>query len=198
MFPIPADAPVVGIIANLHPIKGHKVFLTAAASVLQTYPQTVFLIVGRDIGIKSELEAFAQELHIRDAVMFTGERDDIPEILSILDIQVSSSFSESFSNVILEGMAAGKPVVATEVGGTPELVVPEQTGLLVPAGNPQCLAEAMMRLLGDQALRVQMGHAGRRRIELLFRIEQTVQQLEGFYQQITQPGLDREPFERKR
>jgi glycosyltransferase involved in cell wall biosynthesis len=185
-FPIPADAPVVGIIANLHPIKGHKDFLTAAAAVLQMYPQTVFLVVGRDIGIKSELEAFAQELHIRDAVIFTGERDDIPDILSILDLQVSSSLSESFSNVILEGMAAGKPIVATAVGGTPELVVHEETGFLVPAGNSQRLAEAMIRLLGDQALRVQMGDAGRRRIELLFRIEQTVQQLEAFYHNLVQ------------
>jgi glycosyltransferase involved in cell wall biosynthesis len=181
---IPEDHHVVGIIANLRPCKGLRGFLKAAALVLQSYPQTTFLIVGRDDGLKVELQLLAKELHISDSIIFTGERDDIPEILSMFDILVSSSLTEGLSNAILEGMALGKPVIATNVGGTPELVVHEQTGLLVSPGNPGYLAEAVIRLLGGCELRNRLGSAGLKRVEMLFCLERMVNQTETFYEEL--------------
>lgn len=181
---VPDDSLMVGIVASLHPRKGHRDFLKAATLVLQIYPRTIFLVVGRDEGVRTSLEALAKELHISDSIIFTGERDDIPELLSIIDIQVSSSFIEGLSNSILEGMAAGKPIIATHVSGTPELVVHEKTGLLVPPGNPQRLAEAIIRILSDRELRIQMGNAGRQRIKNFFPIDQMIDQTEAFYRNL--------------
>ncbi|GAK57259.1 putative glycosyl transferase, group 1 [Candidatus Vecturithrix granuli] len=181
---IPKHAAVVGIIANLHPRKGHQIFLNAAALVLQIYPGTRFLIIGRDDGMKASLEALTHTLHIEHAVRFTGERDDIPELLSVIDIQVSSSHIEGLSNALLEGMAAGKPIVATHVSGNPELIVDGHTGILVPPDNPERLAQAILRLLADQDLRSNMGKAGRQRAEQVFNIDQMVNTTERLYKNL--------------
>lgn len=181
---LPENALVIGVIATLRPRKGYQDFLNAAAHVLQKYPQTVFLLVGRDGGSRDALENLAQELHISHSIFFTGERDDIPEVLSSLDVQVCCSFYEGLSNAILEGMAAGNPMIATNIAGNPELVVHEQTGLLVPPGEPQCLAEAIIRLLGDKTLRIQMGALGRQRVEKLFRMDQMIHATVSLYQNL--------------
>ncbi len=181
---IPDNTYVIGMVANLRPVKGPQDFLKAAARVLQISPQTVFLCVGRSADMQPELTTLAANLGIQDALRFTGERDDIPDLLSIFDVQVSSSLEEGFSNAILEGMAMGKPIVATDVGGNPELVVHEHTGLLVPPGNPDRLAEAILRVLGDQSLREQFGQAGRQRITTLFRVEEMIHQLDTLYQNL--------------
>jgi glycosyltransferase involved in cell wall biosynthesis len=181
---LPEDALTVGMVANLHPYKGHRVFLHAAARVLQHCPHTRFLIVGRDRGIRAELERLADALGICEQVTFTGERTDIPKVLAVLDVQVSASFIESVSNALMEGMAAGKPIVATAIAGTPELVLHEQTGLLAPAGAPDALAGAIVRLLNNSALRQQMGQAGQQRIRQCFSMEQMIQQTEALYQKL--------------
>lgn len=181
---IPKTSTIVGIIANLHPRKGHEVFLSAAARVLKIYPETLFLIIGRDDGMKASLESLSRELQIEHAIMFTGERDDIPELLSLIDIQVSSSHIEGLSNALLEGMAAGKPIVATNVSGNPELVIDEHTGILVPPDNPERLATAILRLLADPELRSNMGKAARQRTEQVFKIEQMVSDTEKLYKNL--------------
>ncbi len=182
-FGIPDNVRIVGIIANLIPYKGHQDFLNAAARVLHVFPHTTFLLIGRDHhGSRSDLEQIAEQLHIRQSVIFTGVRDDIPELLAILDVQVSPSLTESLSNAILEGMAAAKPVVATHVGGNVELIIHEETGLLVPPGNPDSLAAAIMRLLGDEELRLHLGRAGRKRVAEMFQMERMLEQTEAFYE----------------
>ncbi|MBD3306534.1 glycosyltransferase [candidate division KSB3 bacterium] len=188
-FDIPETSPVVGIIANLHYCKGHTDFLHAASIVAASYPEAVFLIVGRDEGMRGHLEALAESLGIAQAVRFTGERRDIPAVLSLLDIQVSASLTESLSNAILEGMAAGKPIIATDVGGSAELVVHETTGLLVPPQQPERLAAAMSRLLGDCKLRADMGHAGRQRVSQKFHIDHTVRQTEALYLRLCRTAM---------
>ena len=179
---IPPDAQVVGMIANLRPCKGHQDFLQAAALVLQRYPRTVFWLVGEDRGLQPSLERLAVELRIREAILFAGARDDISAMLAIIDVLASASLTESLSNAILEGMAQGKPIVATHVGGTPELITHGETGLLVPPQNPARFAEALNHLLGDRALQHQMGVAGRRKVEARFGMEQMIQATEAFYQ----------------
>lgn len=125
------NRPVVGILAALRPIKGHKYFLEAASLVLQKFPEVYFLIVGwydPESNYYKELKDMTTKLNMEKSVIFTGGRSDIPEMLSIMDISAFSSINEGFSNAVLESMAAGKPVVATNSGGTPEAIVDGQTG----------------------------------------------------------------------
>jgi glycosyltransferase involved in cell wall biosynthesis len=183
-FHIPPHHHVIGIIARLRRYKGHLDFLNAAAQILRSYPNTTFLLVGRDDGLKPELECLAKQLHLSESVIFTGERHDIPDMLSMCDILVSSSLTEGLSNAILEGMALGKAVVATNVGGTPELVIHEQTGLLVPPSTPTLLAEAIIRLLANPELRSRLGHAGLKRVETLFDLKRMVHQTETCYEEL--------------
>jgi glycosyltransferase involved in cell wall biosynthesis len=178
-----AAAPLVGIIANLIPYKGHRDFLQSAAIVAAEFPQAHFLVVGRDDGIGAELRRLAGELGLFGRVLFTGPRRDIPQILSALDVQVLASHQEAFSNAILEGMAAGKPLVVTDVGGNPEAVLDGETGFVVPPHDPQALADAVLRLLRDEKVRLRLGEAGQRRVREFFSVESMVQKTERIYQE---------------
>ena len=121
------------------------------------------------------LESEARRLDLQSVVQLAGERNNIPELLAASDVFVLSSRSEGLPLSILEAMAAGLPVVATNVGGVPELVVQEETGFLVPPGDPQALAVALERLLGDSTLRRRLGAAGRLRAEERFDLVSTRQ-----------------------
>lgn len=178
---IPENAPVIGIIANLHPHKGYKEFLLAARNVHQQYPEARFLCIGEDRGIQQELENLVYETGLEQFVLFLGLRTDIPELLSLFDIQVSTSYEEGFSNAILEGMASGKAIVATAVGGTPESIVHEQTGLLVPAHNSDILAHAICSLLERPAFALQLGLNARNRAKEHFSLEKMIDKLEKLY-----------------
>jgi glycosyltransferase involved in cell wall biosynthesis len=145
----------VGMIARMNArYKNHHVFLRAAARLAAQFPGIEFPLVG-DGPLRNELEQTAQELGIRAQVQFLGDRRDIPAVLAGIDVSVVPSASESLSNVVLEAMAAGVPVVATRVGGNPELIN-EQRGLLVPPDDDQALASALGRLLTDAPLRATM------------------------------------------
>ena len=132
--------------------------------------------------MRPELEALASELGMTDVVAFTGEQQDIPALLAAIDILVSCSRIEGLSNAIMEGMAAGKAIIATNIDGTPELVRHEETGLLIPPGDPAQLAAAALRLLHDPALRRRLGDAARERAKTLFQMDKMIQQTEAFYE----------------
>src|SRR4029077_9155922 len=133
----------VGMIARMNdPVKNHPAFLRAAARVTRALPETEFLLVG-DGPLRSKLQVMAGDLGIAERVHFAGERHDIPAMLSSMDVSVLISSSESLSNVILESMAAGVPVVATDVGGNSELVTDGETGVLVPPGDEDRLVEVL-------------------------------------------------------
>ena len=147
----------VGMIARMNSLaKNHLVFLRAAARLRLEFPHAEYLIAG-DGPLRKELEAEAAQLALGDRVRFLGDRRDIPALLASLDVSVLPSASESLSNAILESMAAGVPVVASDVGGNPELVS-EDRGMLVAAGDEIGLSDALARLLRDGELRRQMGH----------------------------------------
>jgi glycosyltransferase involved in cell wall biosynthesis len=142
-----------GMIARMnHPVKNHPAFLRAAAEVASRQPTVEFLLAG-DGPLRPELERQVVRLGLKGRVLFLGDSRDIPAVLAALDILVVPSSSESLSNAILEAMAAGVPVVATAVGGTPELVVEGETGLLAPAGSDEALVAAMERFLTQPSLR---------------------------------------------
>lgn len=174
------SVPKVGIVGRLHPDKGHRYFLKAAAQTIKKKPKVEFLIVGHG-PLREELEDLSNELGLSDKVVFAGGRRDIPQIMFSLDILVLSSLEEGLGNVLLEAMASGKPVVATKVGGVPEIVLDGETGILVPSKNPDALAQAILKLLMNPALAKEMGRAGRRRVKKYFTIDRMVKGTEKVY-----------------
>jgi glycosyltransferase involved in cell wall biosynthesis len=150
-------------IARLDVQKGHDVLLRAAAQV----PGAHFVFAGEGPE-RAALEAQASTLGLRDRVLFLGHRTDVPELLAAADIFVLPSLYEGSSLAILEAMAAAKPIVATAIGGTDELIVDGRSGLLVPPADPQALAGALSQLLSSPELRVRLAEEARRRVEERF------------------------------
>ena len=144
-----------------------------------------FLVVG-DGGSKKELEEHACRLGLGQRIVFTGFRSDVPDLLSEAAISVLPSLSEGTSNTLLESMAAGIPVIATRVGGNPEVIEDGVSGLLVPPRDSAALAAATGRLLEDEDLALRLGQAGMRRVSELFSIEGSVHQTEHLYQRLVE------------
>jgi len=173
--------PVVGIVGRLIPCKGHRYFLEAAKTVLEQVPRARFVIVG-DGPLGPDLRRRARRLGIERQVIFTGfQRKELSSLYAIMDVLVLPSTYEPFGNVSLEAMAFGKPVVASNVGGIPEVVVDGETGLLVPPGHSASLAQAVLLLLKDKELARQMGKAGRKRLRNYFTRERAIKELEQIY-----------------
>jgi len=154
-------APLVGCVGKFTAIKGHGDFVRAAALVHETRPETRFVLVG-DGPLRKELESLASELGVAEAVRFAGVRSDVAGFLKTLDVFVLPSLTEGLPNVVLEAMAAARPVVATAVGGVPEVVEDGTSGLLTPPGDAGALAAAVARLLDDPGAARAMGDAGLR------------------------------------
>jgi glycosyltransferase involved in cell wall biosynthesis len=161
----------IGIVANLLPVKGHLDFLTMSRLLTDQGVDGEYWIIGDDIfrtGYRQQLEDFAAALGLAARVKFLGYRTDVPALVKDLDIVVCASHEEPFGLCVAEAMASARPVVATRVGGIPEIVVDGETGLLVSPDNPDELARAVARILGDDRLRRRFALAGRTRIETCF------------------------------
>ncbi len=189
---IPKDAPVVAMLARVNRLKGAEYFIEAAGAVATRFPDTRFLVigdallmtdgvVGPNADYKRELEDLIRKHGLAGRVIFTGFRLDVPELLGEVTVSVHPSLSEALSNAVLESMAAGVPVVATRVGGTPEIIEDGVTGLLVPPRDSAALAHAICRALSDRGLAARMGHAGRRRIVEHFSLARMVRETEQLY-----------------
>jgi glycosyltransferase involved in cell wall biosynthesis len=171
----------IGFIGRLVEVKGLDYLLDAAAEIIKKKKKEVqFLIVG-DGPLKGMLQNKTNDLGISKYIIFTGFRQNIHEILNIIDILVISSLSEALPTIILEAMASGKPVVATNVGGVPEVVVNGETGILVPPRDPDSLTEAFLELLESPEKRFMMGEKGRQRVTKQFSIEKMIRDYEEFY-----------------
>jgi L-malate glycosyltransferase len=170
----------VGMIARMNtPSKNHCLLLDAAARLRGKFPALEFVLVG-DGPLRAELESEAEKLGVRGQVLFLGDRRDIPEVLASLDLSVLPSASESLSNAIIESMAAGVPVVASRVGGNPELVT-EARGMLVAPDQPQALADAIERILRDAPLRNDLGRNAKQFAQANFTIDHMRSQHEELY-----------------
>jgi len=183
-FEIQPGQIVLTAVANLHPYKGHDDLLRATASLIGKYPNLRVILPGRDQGMRSRLEELIKELKLEAAVRLIGERKDVPQILALADIVIHPSHEEGFSNSILEAMAAGKPLVVTDVGGNPEAVLDGRNGYVVPARSPQALAAALDSLIGNAELRERMGRASRQRIEEDFAIERMMERFIAWYESL--------------
>jgi glycosyltransferase involved in cell wall biosynthesis len=161
---------VVGTVSRLSPEKGVEFFVEATNEIAKVMPNARFWIVG-DGPLRGELERRAG-----DAVHFLGARDDVPELLHAMDVFVMPSLEEAFGIAVVEAMACGLPVVATNVGGLPEVVADKNTGLLVPPRDAGALASAVVKLANDESLRRAFGERGRARAEERFALAQTARQ----------------------
>jgi glycosyltransferase involved in cell wall biosynthesis len=171
---------IVGVVARLEPEKGHATLLTAWPTVLRSVPNAYLLVVGE--GSRREaLEQHAAELRIAHRVVFTGRRDDVPAVTAALDVAVLPSYREAQGLTVLEAMALSRPVVASNVGGIPEMVEDGVTGLLVPPGDPDALAAAVVRLLLDHSLADTIARAGHDLVHDRFCVELMVKAIESIY-----------------
>jgi glycosyltransferase involved in cell wall biosynthesis len=171
---------VVTTVANIRIDKGHDVLLEAVRGVLERHPEARFRIVG-DGPLRATIEARAHTLGIAGSVDFLGARDDVPEQLATSDVFAFPSLMEAFPNGVMEAMATGLPVVATDVGGIPELVDHERNGLLVRPGDPVALAAGIVRLLDDRAFADACGRAARETIAARYSFDRMVATFESLY-----------------
>lgn len=179
---LPDSDCVIGVVGNLYPVKGHQYLIDAIPAVLEKYPETSFVFAGRG-QLESDLKQQVNRLGLDKRVHFLGLRQDIPRILALLDVFVLPSLSEGLSMAILEAMMAGKPVVATRVGGNPEIVLDRETGFLVPPKDSHALAESLIALLKDRHLAIQLGEKGKRRAEHQFSLQTMVNAYESLYEE---------------
>lgn len=178
---IPEDRVAVGIVGRIAPEKGHAVLLEAFGKVHTRYPLQL-VVVGN--GPDEELiRNRAAQMGLADKVLFTGFRDDVNNVINALDVvAVPSTWNEPCSAVVQQGMALSKPILGTRAGGTPEMVVDDETGFLVPPSDPDALADALARLAGDAFLRKRLGAAGKERVEELFSLRVMTDKIEALYQ----------------
>lgn len=169
---IPADHLVVGMVANYNrPVKGVSYFLDAIPAIVSEVPSTRFVFLGGGAREGPALRDKAKALGIERFVTFTGHRKDIHRFYELMDISVLTSLSEGLSVTLLESMSHGLPVVVTDVGGNPEVVIDGRTGYLVPPRDERSLSDRIVKLLRDPELRIRMGEEGRRHVERHFRIQ---------------------------
>lgn len=181
---VPSNTPLVAVFARLNELKGIEYFLRAAAGLIHRFKNVRFLIVG-DGALRVELEKYAAQLGLTKHVVFLGFRLDVPKLLSEISVSVLPTLSEGLSNSLLEAMAASVPVVATSVGGNPEVVQGGVTGLLVPPRDAEALARAIGQFLEQPSLGRRFGLAGRERVSKRFALEQMTRATERLYEDLT-------------
>lgn len=182
--------PLVGLLARYDTWKGHRVFLEAASRILEARPDARFMMAGGALNRQSlphvgryqrEVLECREALGLTDAVSVLDHRDDVPSVLAALDVVVCPSEHEPFGLVVVEALAAGRPVVASDSGGPAEILEDGQSGLLFPTGDPGALAERVLRLLDDAALGRSLVEGGAVRVREAFHRERYAREIEELY-----------------
>ena len=185
-----AGEPVLGIVANLHTIKDHASLLRAVALLVPRFPTLKLVLVGDGVERRA-LESLTDTLSLRDHVRFAGRLAHQPSPHWLFDISVLCSRGEGFPNSLVEAMAAGRPIVATRVGGVPDVVLDGTTGLLVSPADPAQLAASIQSLLEDRDLRERFARAGQERARELFFVDRVMNQVDELYRRARGPELTR-------
>jgi len=216
-FGISEETPLIGQVAFFYPvltapvappgtegrgIKGHEDLIAAARLVLDERPDARFLVVGDGFGEAGQrhfeaVQQLARDLGIADAVIWAGRRRDLVDVIAALDVSVQCSLSENYGGTI-ESLLMARPTIATRAGGMPEVVVDGETGLLVPIRDPQALAAAMLRLIGDRAFAQRLAQAGRARMLERNTIQRTIDGVVEVYREVAKErSLTRPPLNGK-
>jgi len=180
---IPLDAFVVGHVGGLIPLRDQAVIMKALALVAQEIPNAYLVFIG-DGPLRNQLEDQVAELGIKGRVLFLGYRDDVPELLAVMDAYVNMARAEGFGIAVVEAMQAGLPVVLANAGALPELIEEGVSGLLVPPGDSAVLARTLARLASDRAWAAQLGDAARQRAASAFSIERYARDFERLYTEV--------------
>jgi sugar transferase (PEP-CTERM/EpsH1 system associated) len=174
---------VIGTIGRMEPVKDYAALIRMSAPLLVKYRTVKLMFVG-DGSQRAELEKLARDLGLSTKIIFTGYQKDISNYLQLINVFALTSISEGISNVLLEAMASAIPVIATEVGGNPEIVINNQTGFLIPRTNLNQLTEKIDLLINNPELVNNFGKNGRKRVEEMFTIEKMVSEYQSLYQAI--------------
>lgn len=179
---IPLDAPVVGKVARLFPLKGHDQLFDALPELVRRVPNVHVLLVGDGV-LREALVARARAMGVLENLVFAGltPREQIPEMIGSMDVLVHTSLREGLARVLPQALALGKPCVSFDLDGAPEVVLPGETGYLVKVGDTVGLADALARLLENPELRARMGARGRQHVDPAFRAETMVNQIADVY-----------------
>ncbi len=180
---------LVGLVGRLVSWKGQDIFIESARTILKKHRNVKFLMIGDDPDagkpFRQKLEKKVADYGIQDNVIFLGWRNDIPSVVSQLDIFVhASTLPEAFGIVIIEAMAMKKPVIATKAGGVPELIEDQVSGFLIPPSDAAAMSSAIEKLLQDEKLAVSMGEVGRRRVEEFFDIRLNAARVQEAYEKL--------------
>ncbi len=174
----------VGVVANLYPVKDHATLVRAAARLAASCPNVRFVLVGEGDQL-AHLEAQARAAKVADRVLLPGRIQHEPGLPGVFDVAVLTSREEGFPNYVVEAMAAGRPVIATRVGGVPDAVTDQETGFLIDAGDDDALARSLERLLNEPALRHQMGRAAVARARANWHVDVVMGSLVSLYEELS-------------
>lgn len=180
---IAESCPVIGTVGRFEPQKALDDLLKAVKLVKERHPRIQLILVG-DGPLKRDLEGLATDLGIRDNVVFAGWKKEVGSYIASMDVFCLSSLWEALGIVLLEAMAAGKPIVATRVGGVPEVVEEGEGGILVPPGRPEELASGIRLLLSSPERRKRMGHYNKEKVKKEFNVEDMIRKYEAMYERI--------------
>jgi glycosyltransferase involved in cell wall biosynthesis len=185
------DGPVLvfGMVGRIHPVKGQIEFMRAAANIVKSNPHARFVIVGEAppgyVDYKDSVKRYIEAHGMKDLVRMTKvPREEVPAVMNALDILVAPSFAESFSFSLIEGMALGKPVVTTDVGGSKEMIHHDETGILLQAGDVEGLTASLSGLIQDESRRVQLGRRARAHVEKELSVERMAAKTLNVYREI--------------
>ncbi len=183
------QTPLLGIVGDVYRRKGHLYVVRAMPEILAAVPDARLVIVGNAVPqYRARVLREARRFGISDRIIWTGYRKDIPVVMKSLDVCISAALEEALGLTMPEAMAAGRAVVATNVGGLPENVVDGETGILVPPAKPPALAEAIVRLLTDPVGRAALGRAGQRWVRERYRAGRDVDRIEQIFSQVVNPA----------
>lgn len=182
-FSLSQNVKVIGSVGTLHPRKGHRYLIESAKLLCKERDDIIFLIVG-DGWLKDDLVRLRDRLDLKDKIIFAGYRKNTMDLLAIMDIVVHPSVEEGFGLSIIEAMSMSKPVIATRVGGIPEIIEDDKTGMLVPAKDPVLLAKAIKFLLDNPDTRESISLAASKSVEARFNLKDMISSYQRFYESV--------------